>query len=290
MSPGKKVFKMIGIYAGAIIVVAVVLFPYLWMVSGSFKSTLEIQSADFRDPDLAPRWIPRNFTLENYIRINQTVRMLDYFKNSMIISGGTMVASILLSLFAAYSLSRFRFRLKGIYVGSLLITQMFPGILFLIPYYVMFIVFNRLTGIQLRNSYVGMIFTYTSFALPFSILMLRSFLAGIPKELDEQAQIDGCSTLGIIFRIILPLARPGIAAVAIYGFIMAWNEMLFASVLTGTETKTVAIGLLEYITTQESRWAGMMAASVIVTIPVLILFTLVQKQIIEGLVGGATKG
>lgn len=290
MNPGRKIFRMIGIYIGAIIVVMVVLFPYLWMVSGSFKSTLEIQSADFRDPELAPRWIPRNFTWENYIRINQTVRMLDYFRNSMIISGGTMVASILLSLFAAYSISRFRFRLKEPYVGSLLLTQMFPGILFLIPYYVMFVVFNRLTGIQLRNSYAGMIFTYTSFALPFSILMLRSFLAGIPKEIDEQAQIDGCSTLGIIFRIILPLARPGIAAVAIYGFIMAWNEMLFASVLTGTETKTVAIGLLEYITTQESRWAGMMAASVIVTIPVLILFTIVQKQIIEGLVGGATKG
>ena len=290
MNSGRKIFRMVGIYVGAIIVVVVVLFPYLWMVSGSFKSTLEIQSADFRDPELAPGWIPRNFTWENYIRINQTVRMLDYFRNSMIISGGTMLASILLSLFAAYSLSRFRFRLKEPYVGSLLLTQMFPGILFLIPYYVMFVVFNRYTGVQLRNSYFGMIFTYTSFALPFSILMLRSFLAGIPREIDEQAQIDGCSTLGIIFRIILPLARPGIAAVAIYGFIMAWNEMLFASVLTGTETKTVAIGLLEYITTQESRWAGMMAASVIVTIPVLILFTIVQKQIIEGLVGGATKG
>ncbi|HOT05100.1 MAG: carbohydrate ABC transporter permease [Atribacterota bacterium] len=290
MNSGRKVLRMIGIYVGAIIVVVVVLFPYLWMVSGSFKSTLEIQSADFRDPELAPRWIPRHFTWENYIRINQTVRMLDYFRNSMIISGGTMLASILLSLFAAYSLSRFRFRLKEPYVGSLLLTQMFPGILFLIPYYVMFVVFNRFTGVQLRNSYLGMIFTYTSFALPFSILMLRSFLAGIPREIDEQAQIDGCSTLGIIFRIILPLARPGIAAVAIYGFIMAWNEMLFASVLTGTETKTVAIGLLEFITTQESRWAGMMAASVIVTIPVLILFTFVQKQIIEGLVGGATKG
>lgn len=120
--------------------------------------------------------------------------------------------------------------------------------------------------------------------------MLRNFLDSIPREIDEQAQIDGCTPFGALMRVILPLSKPGIAAVGIYSFIMAWNEVLFATVLTGRETKTVALGLLEYITAQQARWSGMMAACILVSIPVLILFSFMQKYIIEGLVAGATKG
>src|SRR5690606_15482072 len=114
-----------------------------------------------------------------------------------------------------------------------------------------------------------------------AMMMLSSYIDTIPREIDEQARIDGCSSLGILFRMILPLSMPSIAAVGIYSFIMAWNEILFASVLTGTHTKTVAIGLLDFITAQEARWGGMMAASVIVSVPVVFLFTLVQRQIID---------
>lgn len=285
-----KIVAQVLLYGAVLLVVAVVMVPYLWMVSSSFKTSLEIQSADVTRPDLEPRWIPREFTLENYINVNKTVRMVDYFINSLIISGGSMVFSILVSVFAAYALSRFQFPGKSAYTLSLLATQMFPGIAFLLPYYILFTLIYRYTGIPMRNTYWGMIFTYTSFALPFSILMLRNFLDSVPTELDEQAQIDGCSRSGTLFRIILPLSKPGIAAVGIYSFIMAWNEVLFASVLTGRETKTVAIGLLEYITAQQARWAGMMAACILVSIPVLLLFSLMQKQIVEGLVSGATKG
>ncbi|MGE5584506.1 MAG: carbohydrate ABC transporter permease [Bacillota bacterium] len=285
-----RVVERVALYAAVLAVLVVVLIPYAWMLSGSFKTSLEIQSADITDPRLAPRWIPRTFTLDNYRNVNRTVRILDYFMNSIIVSIGTMLLCLALSILAAYSLSRFEFKAKGPYVLSLLVTQMFPGILFLIPYFILFVYVNKWTGIQLKNTYAGLILTYASFALPFSVLMLRSFFAAIPREIDEQAQIDGCTPVGALFRVVIPVARPGIAAVGIYAFIMSWNEILFASLLTGRETKTVAVGILEYITNQEARWAGMMAACIIVTIPVLVLFTLIQRHIVEGLVSGSVKG
>lgn len=286
----KETVLRILLYAGVVLVLLFVLGPYFWMVSGSFKTTLEIQAADVMRPGLEPRWIPRTFTLENYANVNKTVRMLDYFRNSLIISFGSMFFSILISVSAAYALSRYRFRGKQVFTLGVAATQMFPGISFLIPYFILFTLVNRYLGLQLRNTYPGMILTYTTFALPFSILMLRNFLDTVPREIDEQAQIDGCSKTGALFRVIIPLSTPGIVAVGIYSFIMAWNEVLFASILTGRETKTVAVGILEYITQQQARWAGMMAACILVSLPVLILFTLMQRQIVEGLVSGATKG
>lgn len=286
----RRIVKEVLFYLVVALILTVVMVPFLWMVSGSFKTTLELQSADVLRPGHEPRFIPREPTLENYIRVNSTVPMLDYFKNSLIISTGTMVVATTLALLAGYAISRFDFPGKRPYVVSVFSTQMLPGILFLIPYFVLFTWINQNFGIRLRDTYPGMIFTYTSFSLPFAMLMLASYIDTIPRELDEQARIDGCSSLGILFRIILPLSMPSIAAVGIYSFIMAWNEILFASVLTGSNTKTVAVGLLDFITTQEARWGGMMAAAVIVSLPVVFLFTLVQRQIIDGLVSGATKG
>ncbi len=267
-----------------------VLVPYMWMVSGSFKSTVELQAADVTRPGHEPSWIPRQFTWENYRNVNTTVPILDYFVHSLIISGGTMLCATLLAFFAAYALSRFRFPGRNAFVGAVLTTQMLPGILFVIPYFILFTWINHRFGLQLRDTYPGMILTYTTFALPFSIVMLRSYLDAIPRELDEQAQIDGAGRLRTLFSVIFPLARPGLASVGIYAFIMGWNEILFASVLTGRRTKTVAMGLLDYITAYEARWTMMMAASVIVTIPVVVLFTLMQRYIVSGLVAGATKG
>ncbi|MFO7312171.1 MAG: carbohydrate ABC transporter permease, partial [Bacillota bacterium] len=268
-------------------VLTVVLVPYGWMVSGSFKSSVELQAADVTRPGQEPSWIPREPTLDNYRNVNRTVRILDYLRNSLIISTGTMVLATTLALLAAYALSRWAFPGRNAYVVSVLSTQMLPGILFLIPYFILFTWLRNQFGIQLRDTYVGMIITYTSFALPFSIVMLRSFLDSIPVELDEQAQIDGASRLRILFSVLLPLARPGIVSVAIYCFIMGWNEVLFASVLTGTSTRTVAVGLLEYITAHEARWTMMMAASIIVSVPVLVLFSFLQRYVISGLVSGA---
>jgi multiple sugar transport system permease protein len=285
-----KALKQILVYLAVVLVALVVLVPYAWMISGSFKETLELQSSDVTIPELRPSWIPRNPTLRNYRDVNRTVPMLRYFKHSIIISFGTMIACTLLALPAAYALSRFNFRGRGVYTVSVLATQMLPGILFLIPYYLIFTTISQRTGILLRDTYGGMIFTYTSFALPFSIVMLRSYFNGIPLEIDEQAMIDGCTQLRALWTVIVPLATPGIVAVAIYAFIMAWNEVLFASVLTGRSTRTVAIGIMDYVTATGANWGGMMAACIVISIPVLVLFTSMQRYIVEGLIAGATKG
>ena len=286
----RRLISRVFLYLGIIFMLIVIMIPYGWMISSSFKTTLEIQSTDFTQPGKEPRWIPHNPTLENYIRVNDTVPMLNYLYNSLVISGGTMVFSILISMFASYALSRLRFRWKRTYTTTVFATQMFPGIAFVIPYYIFFILFKNITGIPLRDTYWGMIFTYTSFALPFCIIMLRNFFDAIPKSIDEQAQIDGCSRFRIIFQIIFPLSLPGIASVGIYAFILAWNEMLFASILTAGKTKPVSLGLMNYITQNQARWGGMMAACIVVSIPVLVLFTALQKNIVKGLISGAVKG
>jgi len=285
----RKIIKGVFLYLAVALILISVLLPFFWMVSSSFKPTLEIQAADIKTPGQEPSWIPRSPTLENYITVNKVVKIADFFKNSIIISLGTMIFCLLIAVLAGYSISRFNFPGKTPYTVSVLSTQMFPGILFLIPYFVIFMWITRITGLPMRNTYWGMIFTYTSFALPFSIWMLRGYFNTIPREIDEQAQIDGCTKVGALFRVILPLAKPGLAAIAIYGFMMSWGEVLFASVLTGKDTTTVAIGVLRYITTQENRWGGMMAACVLVSLPVLAFFTLLQKYMISGLTAGAIK-
>lgn len=290
---GVMLFKFLSkffLYLVVFLVVFLVLAPYMWMVSGSFKSTLEIQSADITKIGMEPSWIPRNLTLRNYAEVNRNVPMLRYLRNSLIISIGTTFFSTIISLLAAYALSRIRFKWKKSYELTLFSTQMFPGVAFLIPYFVLFMYFRRFTGIPMRNTFHGLIFTYTSFSLPFAILMMRDFLLSIPKEIDEQAEIDGCNKLQIILNIILPLSAPGIVSVGIYSFIMAWNEILFASQLTGRETRPVSLGLMDYVSLIQTNWGGMMAACIVVSIPVLVIFTVMQKQIVEGYVQSGMKG
>jgi multiple sugar transport system permease protein len=280
----------VGIYAAAVLLVAYVLAPYAWMVSASFKTTNEIQATDIMERGREPTLVPRAPTLDNYRKMNDTVPMLDYLRNSLVIACGTMLATVTLSFLAAYVLSRFRGRATRMYSAALYATQMFPGIAFLIPYVLMLTVFNRAIGVQLKNTYAGLILTYTGFALPFCALMMSGFLASVPRSLDEQAQIDGCGRLATLFRVILPVSTPGIVSVGIYAFVMAWNEMLFGSILMGSDTKGVSLGLMQYITNNAAYWGGMMAACIVTSIPMFLFFAFLQKQIIGGLTSGAVKG
>lgn len=277
----KKILFALAIF----LVLLFVLGPYMWMVSSSFKHDLEIQGA-------APRWIPRIFTTSNYIRAFKLVPLIQYFKNSIIISTGTMFLTLFLGTLAAYSISRFRFRGRTPYILSLFSTQVLPGVLFLIPYYVIFLWINNTFGVKMRDTYHGMILTYTQFSLPFATLMIRNYLDSVPREIDEQAMIDGCSRAGALFRVILPLAKPGIAAAGIYAFWMGWNEILFAQFLTqrADNARPLSIGLLDFRQQQRAQWGSMMAACIMTTIPVIILFSLLSRQIISGLTSGATKG
>ena len=278
-----NILKKIGFIVAIIAVILGVLGPYMWMVSSSFKTNLEIQGME-------PTWIPQTFTLDNYVKMNSLVPIWHYFKNSVIISTGTMILTLLIGTLAAYALSRFAFKGRTPYIMTLFSTQVLPGILFLIPYYVIFNWIFHTFGVKMTNTYHGLIITYTQFSLPFATLMIMNYLDSVPKEIDEQAMIDGCSRTEALFKVILPLAKPGIAAAGIYSFWMGWNEILFAQILTRREIRPLAVGLLDFRSQTQSQWGSMMAACIITTIPVIILFSLMSKQIVSGLTSGATKG
>ena len=167
---------------------------------------------------------------------------------------------------------------------------MFPGILFLLPLFLIFVNIDKALGFTfLYQTRLGLIITYLTFTLPFSIWMLASYLDGIPRELDEAAKVDGTGELGALFRVVLPAARPGVIAVAVYAFMTAWGEILFASVMTNDSTKTLSIGLQYYSTQINVYWNQVMAASLVVSVPVVVGFLLLQRYLVAGLTSGAVK-
>lgn len=235
------------------------------------------------------QWIPREITLAPFIDIWSTVPLAKYFQNSLIITTCATVFSVTVAVLAAYAIARLPFKGKRPFSLVVLSTQMFPGILFLLPLYLIFTQIRNITGIQLQGSYLGLIITYMTFTLPFAIWMLTGYFASIPKELEEAAMIDGTGRMGALVRVVLPVAKPGIIAVAVYSFISAWGEVLFASVLTNESTKTLSLGLKSYASESDVFWNQLMAASVVVSLPVLIGFILVQKHLVAGLSAGAVK-
>ncbi|ROS61690.1 carbohydrate ABC transporter membrane protein 2 (CUT1 family) [Frigoribacterium sp. PhB160] len=274
---GFKIFRFFGLAFLSIVVI----IPLYVVLTTSIKPLADVQGLF--------TWIPTRVTLEPYVQIWQTVPLASYFKNSLIVTVSATILSVAMAVLAAYSLARMRFRGQRSFSLVVLSTQMFPGILFLLPLFLIFVQIQRTVGVQLTGSYLGLIITYMTFSLPFSIWMLTGYFASIPKELEEASMIDGTGRLGALFRVIIPVAKPGIIAVAVYAFITAWGEVLFASVLTSKDTRTLSIGLRAYASQQDVYWNQLMAASVVVSLPVLIGFMLVQKHLITGLSSGAVK-
>lgn len=258
-----------------------VVLPVYVMVSSSVKP-LEDVSGKFE-------WIPSHFTLTPYADIWDTVPLADYFVNSIIVAGAATVFSVAIAIFAAYAVSRYDFRGKRAFTVTVLSTQMFPGILFLLPLFLIYVNIGNATGIALFGSREGLILTYLTFSLPFAIWMLTGYFDSIPRELDEAAKVDGCGPVGALFRVIIPAARPGIVAVGIYAFMTAWGEVLFASVMTNDETRTLSVGLQGYATLNDVYWNQVMAASLVVSVPVVVGFLLLQRYLVAGLTAGAVK-
>jgi multiple sugar transport system permease protein len=266
---------------GLAILSFVTIFPLYTIVISSLKPL-----GDVRDTF---HWIPSHLTFQPYIDIWKTIPLAHYFVNSLIVSISATVISVVLAIFAAYAISRYKFRGRGIFSIVVLSTQMFPGILFLLPLFVIFVNIERSFGITLYGTYLGLIITYLTFSLPFSIWMLVGYFNAIPKELEEAAMTEGATPLGALFRILIPVSMPGIIAVAIYAFITAWGEVLFASVLTTDETATLAIGLRNYSSQTNVFWNQLMAASIVVSAPVVIAFLALQRYIVGGLTAGGVK-
>jgi multiple sugar transport system permease protein len=255
--------------------------PVYVMLSSSLKP--------LRDVTGAFRWIPSDLTVQPYLDIWETIPLARYFLNSLIVAGAATVLSVTVAIFAAYAVSRYTFRGKRLFTVSVLSTQMFPGILFLLPLFLIFVNIGNTTGIALYGSRGGLILTYLTFSLPFSIWMLVGYLDSIPRGLDEAARMDGCGPLGALFRVVVPAAVPGIVAVAIYAFMTAWGEVLFASVMTNSTTRTLAVGLQGYATQTEVYWNQVMAASLVVSVPVVAGFLLLQRFLVTGFTAGSVK-
>ena len=219
----------------------------------------------------------------------KTVPLGSYFLNSIIVSTIATLFSMIIAVFASYAVSRYRFHGRTLFTTTILSTQMFPGVLFLLPLFIIFVNINTAFGIQLVGTRGGLILTYLTFSLPFSIWMLSGYFNGIPRELDDAAKVDGCSPLGALIRVILPAARPGLVAMAIYSFMTAWGEVLFASVMTTDANRTLAVGLRLYSTQTAVYWNQIMAASLAVSVPVVIAFLILQKSFVAGLTAGSVK-
>ncbi|MGW4892499.1 carbohydrate ABC transporter permease [Kitasatospora sp. NPDC004240] len=258
-----------------------VLLPVYVMISSSLKP-LEDVTGEFH-------WLPSTLTVRPYLDIWDTVPLADYFVNSLVVSGLATVCSVVIAVFAAYAVSRYGFRGRQLFTVTVLSTQMFPGILFLLPLFLIYVNIGNATGIALFGSRGGLILTYLTFSLPFSIWMLIGYFDSIPRDLDEAAKVDGCGPLGALFRVIVPAAVPGIVAVAVYAFMTAWGEVLFASVMTNETTRTLAVGLQGYSTQNDVYWNQVMAASLVVSVPVVAGFLLLQRYLVTGLTAGAVK-
>lgn len=273
----RKLGNAVICYAVLIFFSLLVLVPVAWMISTSFKTEPETIQ-------IPPTWIPREPTILAYIRIWKDYPFVTYFKNSLIIVLGATLLSTVVSCFAGYGVTRFNFRGKGSFMTFMLMTQMFPSIMLLIPYYKVLSIYG------LMNTHLGMILVYVSFTIPFCSWMMAGFFKSIPVELDEAAIIDGCSRMRAFRSIILPLTLPGIASTAMYSFITGWNEYMFAQVLISDPAlKTVPIGIAELNGFYKILWNDMMAASLIASIPLIFLFLVSQRSFISSLTAGAVK-
>jgi multiple sugar transport system permease protein len=255
------------------LVVGAFMLPFLWMVIGSFKATVDFLS-------YPPVWLFEP-TLDNYRHVFADNSFARCLLNSFIVATGATAVGLVLGIPAAYALARWRRTAIGI---VLLAARMAPGIAFLIPLFVLFL------QLHLVGSYSSLIASHLIFTLPLTIWMMVGFIEAVPIEIEQAAQIDGCSTAGLLVRIVVPLTAQGIAATSILSFIASWNNFLFALVLANEQTKTLPVAVLGYIGYNSIQWGTLMAAASIITMPVVVLALCVQRYIVRGLIAGAVTG
>ncbi len=271
------------VYAVLGVLMIFTIFPFLWMFSTSIKTPEE----QFVNP---PRWVPNHITFTAYRALWDPLAANNnyfprYFLNSLIVGTGTTILAILVGIPAAYAFSRFVFPGKTIFFFTILGRNTFPLVAFLVPLYQLFV------ALHLQNTRIGLIIAYLTISLPLAIWLLKGFFDGIPNELEKAARIDGATRFGAFLRIILPLTAPGVVATAIYSFITAWDEYLFALVLTNSpQMRTLTVGQAAFVTENSSNWAGLMAVTLVISIPVVVGFMVLQRFFVQALTQGAVKG
>ncbi len=254
-----------------------ILFPIYYMLIVSLKLPRDI----YRSPSL----LPINATIQNYVELFTKLNFLNNIRNSLVVAGSATLISVFISCLAAYSLVRLRYRFRD-WVGRLILfTYLTPGALLFIPLAVI------IARLQLGNKLEGLIFVYLTFSAPLSTWLMMGYFRSIPADLEEQAMVDGSTRLGALFRIVLPLATPGLIAVSVFTFTGAWNELLYALIfITSPAKQTVPVAVSYLITGDVFRWGLIMAGSVSAAVPVMVLYYLGQRFVVQGLAAGAVKG
>ncbi|MEU2773665.1 MULTISPECIES: carbohydrate ABC transporter permease [Streptomyces] len=252
-------------------------FPVYWMLNTAFKP-----AKDAIDPD--PSLLPTGITLSNFRRALDIADFWGPVGRSLIVSLSVVAIGMVIGLLAALAISRFAFRGRKIVIVGILAVQMVPLVAMIIP------VFLLLNDLDQYDKLSGLIITYLTFILPFTVWTLRGFIVNIPKELEEAAMVDGCSRTGAFIRVVFPLLAPGMVATSVYAFIQAWNEYLYALMLLSQEHQTATVWLANFTTKHGTEYAPMMAGSTMMAVPIVVLFLLVQRKMAAGLTAGAVKG
>ncbi|MEU5635325.1 carbohydrate ABC transporter permease [Streptomyces rishiriensis] len=258
-------------------VFAVAGFPVYWMLNTAFKP-----AKDAIDPD--PSLLPTGLTLSNFSRALHIADFWGPVGRSLIVSLAVVAIGVVVGLLAALAISRFAFRGRKIVIVGILAVQMIPLVAMIIP------VFLLLNDLDQYDKLSGLIITYLTFILPFTVWTLRGFIVNIPKELEEAAMVDGCSRTGAFVRVVFPLLAPGMVATSVYGFIQAWNEYLYALMLLSQKNQTATVWLSNFSTKHGTEYAPMMAGATMMAVPIVALFLLVQRKMAAGLTAGAVKG
>jgi ABC-type glycerol-3-phosphate transport system permease component len=269
--------KLVIVYTGLFIFYAFLLLPIVWLILSSFRNTDSIQSGR-----LLP--YPSELTVTNYVEAFRIANLTTFLVNSFIIAITVMLLVVFIASLGAYALSRFRLRGRNIFMMLALTPQFFPYVLILIPFYVL------MSNIGLVDSHLGLILTHTSITLPFALWMLTGYFSAIPRDLDQAALIDGCSRLGVLFRIIYPIAIPGMVVAGFFAFVVSWGDYLFVSILSQSpETQTLPIGLQTFMSSLQVKWGLITAGTVIAIVPTIVFFAIVQRRLVAGLTAGAVK-
>jgi multiple sugar transport system permease protein len=256
------------------------MLPFVWVFLASFKTRAELYATPIV-------YLPASLSVANYVEAwtSKLTPFSRFFANSLWVSSVTMVATTLVSILAGYALARFRFAGRQTFLLIFLATQMFPAVLLIAP------LLSQWYALGLIDTYQALIYSNFSFTVPFTVWMLVGYFESIPIELEESAMLDGCNRFGALCRVVLPLAAPGVAATAIFAFVASWSELLFAITFTSqTEMRTLSAGLLFMVGQYEIQWGQLSAGVIISTVPVAILFTYLQRHLIQGLSAGAVKG
>jgi multiple sugar transport system permease protein len=257
-------------------IIGVVLFfiaPLVWMVLASFKTSLDITN-----PAKTFNFVP---TMANYVNVIAAQKFYIYIGNSFLVAVGATAIALLLGVPAAYAIARFKVTNATAFI---LLARIIPGVSLLVPWYYLF------SQVNIVGTYGVLILSHIFVTMPLVVAIMASFFPGVPTELEESAQVDGLTRIASFFRVVLPLATPGIATATILAYIFSWNNFLFALVLSNQNTRTLPVAISNFVAYASIDWGGLMAASVLITIPVMLVALFAQKYIVSGLTAGATKG